>query len=52
MEEKVSHRPVHRRLREAAKTAMLAGLLYLVVELVVPPYAVDDASMSPTLSDG
>lgn len=52
VDERDSRRPVRRRLREAAEAVVLAGLLYLVVQVVVPPYAVDGASMSPSLSDG
>lgn len=41
-----------KKAREVAETLVLAGVIYLVVQLIVPPYAVDGASMSPNLSDG
>lgn len=54
MQEQTRHPawPMLRRAREAAETLVLAGVIYLVVQLLVPPYAVDGASMAPNLSDG
>jgi signal peptidase I len=39
-------------VREVIETVLLAACIYLGVQLIVPPYAVDGASMTPTLADG
>jgi signal peptidase I len=52
VEEPRPRRPVLRKVREAAQTLLLAGVVYLLVQFLVPPYAVDGASMAPNLSDG
>ena len=39
-------------VREIVETIGLALVIYLGVHLIVPPYSVDGASMSPNLSDG
>lgn len=41
-----------RTVRELVETFVLAACIYFGVQLVVPPYAVDGASMDPTLTDG
>ncbi len=38
--------------REAAQTLLLAALIYLGVQALVPPYAVEGRSMAPNLRDG
>lgn len=45
-------RTLGRTVREVVETLLLAACIYLGVQLVVPPYAVDGASMYPTLTDG
>jgi signal peptidase I len=51
-EARPKRRPALRSLREAAETILMAAAIYLGVQLLVPPYAVDGASMAPNLSDG
>lgn len=38
--------------REVAETLLLALLIYVGVQAIVPPYAVEGKSMNPTLEDG
>ena len=45
-------RTLGRSVRELFETLLLAACIYLGVQLVVPPYAVDGASMDPTLTHG
>lgn len=45
-------RTMSRTVRELFETLLLAALIYLGVQLIVPPYAVDGASMDPTLTNG
>ncbi len=45
-------RTLGQTVREVFETLLLAGCIYLGVQLVVPPYAVDGASMDPTLTNG
>ncbi len=52
MEEPKPRRPVLAKVRDAAQTLLLAGVMYLLVQFLVPPYAVDGASMAPNLSNG
>jgi signal peptidase I len=51
-EDRTGTRPRWRKLREPLETIALAVAIYLSVQLLVPPYAVDGASMSPNLRDG
>lgn len=41
-----------RAIRTVLETVALSACIYLVVQLLVPPYAVDGASMDPTLMNG
>ena len=52
MDQPRPRRPLRHTLRQAAETLMLATAIYLGVQVVVPPYAVDGASMNPSLRDG
>ncbi len=45
-------RTVGRTVREVVETLLLAAGIYLGVQLIIPPYAVDGASMNPTLING
>lgn len=45
-------RTLGRTVRELVETFVLAACIYFGVQLVVPPYAVDGASMDPALTDG
>jgi signal peptidase I len=45
-------RTVGRTVREVIETLLLAVCIYLGVQLIIPPYAVDGASMNPTLIPG
>ena len=45
-------RPLGRGVREIVETVLLAVAIYVGVQAVIPPYAVDGKSMNPTLSDG
>lgn len=45
-------RTMGRTVRELFETLFLAACIYLGVQLIVPPYAVDGASMNPTLTNG
>ena len=45
-------RSIVRSVRELAETLLLAAAIYLGVQALVPPYAVDGASMDPNLHDG
>ena len=45
-------RTLGRSVRELFETLLLAACIYLGVQLIVPPYAVDGASMDPTLAHG
>lgn len=51
-EEEPSPRPMLAKVRDACPTLILAGFIYVLVQFLVPPYAVDGASMAPSLSDG
>ena len=52
MEEQGKRQGRLRTIREAVETILLAAAIYLVVQLLIPPYAVEGASMSPNLSGG
>lgn len=52
MDQPRRRRSLRRTLREAIETLLLAAVIYLGVQTVVPPYAVDGASMDPNLQDG
>ena len=41
-----------RSVREVVETFLLAFAIYVGVQAIIPPYAVDGKSMTPTLSDG
>lgn len=45
-------RTIGRTIRTLLETVALTACIYLVVQLLVPPYAVDGASMDPALSNG
>jgi signal peptidase I len=45
-------RTLGRTVRELIETLLLAACIYLGIQLIVPPYAVDGASMNPTLANG
>jgi signal peptidase I len=51
-QEQVERRPRRRVVREIVETLGLALLIYFGVHFVVPPFAVDGASMAPSLRDG
>ncbi len=52
MDDPAPRPPRGRTLREIAETLVLALLIYLGVQTLVPPYGVDGASMTPNLKDG
>jgi signal peptidase I len=52
MDQARPRRTLRRTAREAIETFLLAAVIYLGVQAVVPPYAVDGASMDPSLRDG
>jgi signal peptidase I len=52
MSEPAPRRSLGRSVREFAETLLLAAAIYFGVQAFVPPYAVDGASMDPTLHDG
>ncbi len=41
-----------RAIRTVLETIVLTACIYLVVQVLVPPYAVDGASMDPSLTNG
>lgn len=43
---------VRRGIRELTETLLLALLIYVGVQALIPPYAVEGRSMDPTLQDG
>ena len=45
-------RTIGRTIRTLVETVVLTACIYLVVQIIVPPYAVDGASMDPTLTHG
>lgn len=45
-------RSMRQTVREVVETLVLAALIYFGVQTVIPPYAVDGASMNPNLQDG
>ena len=51
-EQQAKPRSPLRSIREAGETLLVAAAIYLGVQLLIPPYAVDGASMSPNLHDG
>ena len=52
MDEPGKRRAIARNVRELVQTLLLAAVIYLGVQALVPPFAVDGASMDPTLRDG